>query len=188
MTNKTTMQKWTVCAAVIVALVVLVAALAVAGLHMPSQTTSAEPQGGGEAAVGFGKVTDDSQIKSENIDQCTLEGAKLWVTLFWDDVKDKAYSFAELVDLDAIFARLHLHNPGLRDFLKTFRSAVLAGDWDSADSVILKQEVRIKGARAKLKNKSKYPADKWIGGYRLDYRFTDARRLIMDIRKGGAHV
>lgn len=108
--------------------------------------------------------------------------------LFWDDVKDKAYSFAELVDLDAIFARLHLHNPGLRAFLKKFRSAVLAGDWDSADNAILKQEVRIKGARAKLKNKSKYPADKWIGGYRLDYRFTDARRLIMDIRKGGAHV
>ena len=108
--------------------------------------------------------------------------------VLWDDVKDKAYSFAELVDLDAIFARLHLHNPGLRDFLKKFRSAVLAGDWVAADNAILKQEVRIKGARAKLKNKSKYPADKWIGGYKLDYRFTDARRLIMDIRKGGAHV
>ena len=106
----------------------------------------------------------------------------------WDYVKDKAFGFAELVDLDAIFARLHLHNPGLRDFLKKFRSAVLAGDWDAADNTILKQEVRIKGARAKLKNKSKYPVDKWIGGYRLDYRFTDARRLIMDIRKGGAHV
>ena len=106
----------------------------------------------------------------------------------WDDVKDKAYSFAEVLDLDAIFSRLHLHNPGLWDFLKKFRSAVLAGDWDAADNAILKQEVRIKGARAKLKNRSKYPADKWIGGYRLDYRFTDARRLIMDIRKGGAHV
>ena len=106
----------------------------------------------------------------------------------WSDVKDNAVSFAEHVDLDAIFSRLHLHNPGLRDFLKKFREAVISSDWASADDIVLKQEVRIKGVRAKLKNKSKYPPDKWIGGYRLDYRFTDARRLIMDIRKGAAHV
>ncbi len=106
----------------------------------------------------------------------------------WDEVKDNAGNYAASVDLDAIFARLHLSNPGLRDFLKKFRTAVLSGDWEAADNAILKQEVRIKGARAKLKNKSKYAPDKWIGGYRLDYRFTDARRLIMDIRKGGSHV
>ena len=106
----------------------------------------------------------------------------------WDEVKDNAGGYATNVDLDAIFARLHLSNPGLRDFLKKFRTAVLSGDWEAADNAILKQEVRIKGARAKLKNKSKYAPDKWIGGYRLDYRFTDARRLIMDIRKGGSHV
>ena len=106
----------------------------------------------------------------------------------WNDVKDLASDYAERVDLDAIFARLHLHNPGLRDFLHKFRMAAITGDWNAADNAILKQEVRIKGARAKLKNKNKYPADKWIGGYKLDYRFTDARRLIMDIRKGGDHV
>ena len=106
----------------------------------------------------------------------------------WNDVEDLASDYAERVDLDAIFAHLHLHNPGLRDFLNKFRTAVITGDWIAADSAILKQEVRIKGARAKLKNKSKYPANKWIGGYKLDYRFTDARKLIMDIRKGGDHV
>ena len=106
----------------------------------------------------------------------------------WDRVKGNAETFAERVDLEAIFTRLHLKNPGLRDFLKRFRSAALLGDWDAAEKEILKQEVRIKGARAKLKNKGKYAPDKWIGGYRLDYRFTDARRLIMDIRKGGNHV
>ena len=106
----------------------------------------------------------------------------------WDQVKSNTVQFAELVDLDAVFSRLHLHNPGLRDFLKRFKNAVLEEDWELADSIILKQEVRIKGARAKLKNKSKYSPDKWIGGYRLDYRFTDARRLIMDLRKGGDHV
>ena len=106
----------------------------------------------------------------------------------WKDVEELASGYAERVDLDAIFARLHLHNPGLRDFLNKFKAAAIIGDWNAADNSILKQEVRIKGARAKLKNKSKYPADKWIGGYKLDYRFTDARRLIMDIRKGGDHV
>ena len=96
--------------------------------------------------------------------------------------------FAERVDLEAIFARLHLRNSRLKDFLNEFRTAIITENWDMADHTILKQEVRIKGARAKLKNKSKYPEDKWIGGYKLDYRFTDARRLIMDIRKGGHHV
>jgi hypothetical protein len=106
----------------------------------------------------------------------------------WSDMKDNASDYAEHVDLDAIFFRLHLHNQGLRDFLQKFHDAVLSEDWETADGVVIKQEVRIKGARAKLKNKSKYSPDRWIGGYRLDYRFTDARRLIMDIRKGGDHV
>lgn len=106
----------------------------------------------------------------------------------WDEVKDNAGDYAANVDLDAIFARLNLSNPGLRDFLKKFRTAVLSEDWEAADNAILKQEVRIKGTRAKLKNKSEYATDKWIGGYRLDYRFTVAQRLTMDIRKGMAHV
>ena len=106
----------------------------------------------------------------------------------WDDVKERASGYANSVDLGAIFASLHLQNKDLRNFLDRFRNAVIIGDWEIADHEIFKQEVRIKGARAKLKNKSKYPEDKWIGGYKLDYRFTDARRLIMDIRKGGYHV
>ncbi len=106
----------------------------------------------------------------------------------WEDVKSRASEYANSVDLDAIFGRLHLHNKDLIKFLEGFKNAVIKGEWDVADHEIFKQEVRIKGARAKLKNKSKYPEDKWIGGYKLDYRFTDARRLIMDIRKGGYHV
>lgn len=106
----------------------------------------------------------------------------------WDDVKDRALEYADSVDLNAIFASLHLHNKELKNFLGRFRNAVIAEDWAVADHEIFKQEVRIKGARAKLKNKSKYSEDKWIGGYKLDYRFSDARRLIMDIRKGGYHV
>ena len=106
----------------------------------------------------------------------------------WSEVKDHASEFATRVDLEAIFARLNLRNSRLKDFLNEFRNAIITGDCDLADHTILKQEVRIKGARAKLKNKSKYPSDKWIGGYKLDYRFTDARRLIMDIRKGGYYV
>ena len=106
----------------------------------------------------------------------------------WDKVKDNTVMFAERVDLEAIFARLHLNNPGLRDFLKRFRSAALLGDWGKAEKEIFNQEVKIKGVRAKLKNKTKYSPNKWVGGYRLDYRFKDARRLIMDIRKGGTYV
>lgn len=116
------------------------------------------------------------------------EGKNENALTLWDDIKDRATDYANCVDLDAIFACLNLHNKDLRYFLDRFKNAVVLGELDVADHEILKQEVRIKGARAKLKNKSKYPEDKWIGGYKLDYRFTDARRLIMDIRKGGYHV
>lgn len=116
------------------------------------------------------------------------EGQNDYAVSLWEDVKENANSYASNVDLEAIFARLHLNNPGLSDFLKKFRTAVLSGDWEAADIAIFKQEIRIKDARAKLKNKSKYAPDKWIGGYRLDYRFTDMRRLILDIRKGSSYV
>ncbi len=116
------------------------------------------------------------------------EGRNDTAQTLWEDVKSRASEYADSVDLEAVFGCLRLHNKDLKKFLECFKNAVIRGDWDVADHEILKQEVRIKGARAKLKNKSKYPEDKWRGGYKLDYRFTDARRLIMDIRKGGYHV
>lgn len=116
------------------------------------------------------------------------EGQNKNAVVLWDNVKDNAAIFAQNVDLNSIFSRLHLNNRGLLDFLNRFRSAAISGNWETADNAILKQEVCIKGARAKLKNKSKYNPDKWIGGYRLDYRFTDARKLIIDIKKGGSCV
>ena len=100
----------------------------------------------------------------------------------WEEVKAKAINYANDVDLDAIFSRLRLNNYGLKEFLKKFKDAIHAGEWAAAKNEIIKQEVRIKGARAKLKNKSKYSPDNWIGGYKLDYRFADTRRLIRDIR------
>ena len=106
----------------------------------------------------------------------------------WDELKDKAFSFAADIDLDAIFSLLRLNNYGLKEFLKKFKNATLAGEWDVAKDEIIKQEVRIKGARAKLKNKSRHSLENWIGGYRLDYRFADAKRLIRDIRNGVSHV
>lgn len=106
----------------------------------------------------------------------------------WDELKDKAFSFAVDIDLDAIFSLLRLNNYGLKEFLKKFKNATLAGEWDVAKDEIIKQEVRIKGARAKLKNKSRHSLENWIGGYRLDYRFADAKRLIRDIRNGVSHV
>ena len=135
-----------------------------------------------------GQFNDFISIAQIRYNLLLSDGQNSVATSRWIEIKDNAVKYAERVDLDAVFSHLHLHNPGLRDFLRRFRNAVLAEDWELADSVILRQEIRIKGARAKLKNKSKYPPDKWIGGFRLDYRFSDARRIIMDIRKGGDHV
>ena len=95
------------------------------------------------------------------------------------------------VDVDDVLHTLHITNFRLRRFLTNFKAALLAGDLDAADKVLIEREVEIKTrSRAKLCKRDDYANDIWIGGRYLDYRFSSAKRIITDIYRGeeAAHV
>lgn len=95
------------------------------------------------------------------------------------------------VDVDDVLQTLHITNFRLRRFLTSFKAALLAGDLDAADKVLIDREVEIKTrSRAKLCKRDDYANDIWIGGRYLDYRFSSAKRIITDIYRGeeAAHV
>ena len=54
-----------------------------------------------------------------------------------------------------------------------------------ADEQIRKRERSLKGAaRAKLSRTKEFDHSKWVGGGMLDYRFSNARRIVNDIYAG----
>lgn len=74
----------------------------------------------------------------------------------------------------------------LLPFLKRWQETVLSGDCEEMDKLIISREIQLKGReRAKL-NKSgsfRWKEGIWLGA-RLQYRYSNARRLIEDIFKG----
>ena len=53
------------------------------------------------------------------------------------------------------------------------------------NKMIRKRERSLKGAaRAKLSRTKEFDHSKWVGGGMLDYRFSNARRIVNDIYAG----
>lgn len=89
------------------------------------------------------------------------------------------------VDLDVVFAKLKLFNAHTKGFLHGIQEAFISSDIALADELIRKRELRLKGAgRAKLSRTKEFDHSKWIGGRELDYRFSNARRILNDIYAG----
>ncbi len=105
----------------------------------------------------------------------------------WDIYKDNLSQYVK-VDLDNIHISLNVKNANLMEFLRNLKEAFLENNIEAADELIKEQEKHIKGdSRAKLLNKvGKYDSQSWVGGERLDYRFTSAKRIISDIYAGEA--
>ena len=102
----------------------------------------------------------------------------------WNDVVSNA-AYMVAVDIDEVLEMLNITNFKLRRFLTTFKTSVLADDWDAADKALIDREVEIKTkSRAKLLKRDDYSNDIWVGGRYLDYRFFSAKRIIDDIYKG----
>ena len=102
----------------------------------------------------------------------------------WDRLKPQVKRRAN-VDLSAVFNELELHNPGTYLFLSKLQEAFKALDIDAADELIKKRERQLKGInRAKLNRTKEFDHSKWVGGGELDYRFSNARRIINDIYSG----
>ena len=108
----------------------------------------------------------------------------------WTYIEDNMQHMMS-VDVDDVLQTLHITNFRLRRFLTGFKTALMAGDWDAADKVLVDREIEIKTrSRAKLCKRDDYANDAWIGGRYLDYRFSSAKRIITDIYRGEevAHV
>ena len=89
------------------------------------------------------------------------------------------------VDLDAVFGEFQLINPRAKSFLCGIQAAFITLDIDMADELIRKRERSLKGAaRAKLSRTKEFDHSKWVGGGMLDYRFSNARRIVNDIYSG----
>lgn len=70
-------------------------------------------------------------------------------------------------------------------FLCGIQAAFITLDIDMADELIRKRERSLKGAaRAKLSRTKEFDHSKWVGGGMLDYRFSNARRIVNDIYAG----
>lgn len=102
----------------------------------------------------------------------------------WDRLKPQVKRRAN-VDLSAVFNKLELHNPGTYLFLSKLQEAFKALEIDAADELIKIRERQLKGInRAKLNRTKEFDHSKWVGGGELDYRFSNARRIINDIYSG----
>lgn len=108
----------------------------------------------------------------------------------WDWICDNIVRVTS-VDLEDIFQSLSVVNYKLRRFLFGAIEALKTDDFETLDELILKREIELKTrSRAKLLHKEDYDPNRWIGGGWLDYRFSDAKQIILDIFKGeeGIHV
>jgi len=102
----------------------------------------------------------------------------------WARIKANLDKYA-MIDLDAIFFRFGIANPSLRNFLKGLRTASLEKDIYRIRQLIINRENNLKGkARAKVNRVGEFDENAWIGLEWLDYRFSNAKRIINDIYEG----
>ncbi len=102
----------------------------------------------------------------------------------WAEVESRVPYMME-ADIDGIMSALDIRNPKLYLFLTDFRRAVLAGDLERADQILIQREISLKGRRrAKLCRRNEFPDDAWVGGRYLDYRLGNASQILMDIFEG----
>ena len=88
------------------------------------------------------------------------------------------------VNIREIYNRLKIRNPKLITFLLKVQEEFTTGRIDKVDELIIRREESIKDkSRAKTKHAGEYPAQQWIGAFTYDYRFTPAKRIIIDIMK-----
>lgn len=114
------------------------------------------------------------------------EGANKEAIRAWDKLEGEILRKAS-VDLDAVFSELRINDPQKKTFLflKAIQKCFLEKRYEDADTRIREREIFLKGpARAKLNRPKEYDPQNWVGGRRLDYRYSDAKRIIQDIYAG----
>lgn len=102
----------------------------------------------------------------------------------WQAIADVGFPRYATLDIDDMLISLGLsRNPRYCIFLCAFKEAMRRGNEMAMREAVETQEKRLKQGRAKLRS-GKYASDKWIGGSWLDYRLSDAARILNDVYKG----
>lgn len=98
----------------------------------------------------------------------------------WADAQDYLNDVASL-DLNAVFARLQLHNNRLQHFLFESQEAMLTNDVEKLQKAIRRREREMKSSRAKVLNLKDEYKEKWQGVGALEYRFPVSKVIMRDI-------
>ncbi|MGP4076288.1 DUF6361 family protein [Halobacillus sp. K22] len=107
----------------------------------------------------------------------------------WEEWKNSDFvknEFAAFRYRDVLF-RLKINNPLLSRFLEQWQRAVVSGDEQKIDELLVKREIELKSKdRAKLYNSKYYAYEEgaWLGAEKLQYRFPNSMILIEDIFSG----
>lgn len=107
----------------------------------------------------------------------------------WEAWKDSDFvknEFGHFRFQDVLY-RLKIINPLLRRFLSEWQKAVLTGNEQEIDELLIKREIELKSKeRAKLYNTRYYAYEEgvWLGSEKLQYRFPNSKILIEDIFAG----
>lgn len=100
---------------------------------------------------------------------------------------------AENLNLDAVFENLHLSSPGAKFlylFLSDAREAMLQNDTGKLKDLITKRERNLKGSsRARCCHPGEVDlySVSWFCGEGLNYRYPNARRILMDLFESQVH-
>ncbi len=117
------------------------------------------------------------------------EGKNETAERLWAD-KSPALSHIAAADIEGVIERLKLYRQVyLCRFLRKSKELMMQGDTDGLKEEIKRRERELKGARAKTAHPGEFDEGAWFGGGLLDYRFSNASRIINDIFESeGRHV
>lgn len=102
----------------------------------------------------------------------------------WKNYALQMKDYAKL-DISEIVNALGITNGMLVQFLGKLKGFILKGDTDGIDKLVKSREAGLKGsARAKLCHADEFDYQGWVGIYRLQYLFINAKRIIEDIFTG----
>ena len=86
------------------------------------------------------------------------------------------------VNVEEIFSSLRIFNPHLKAFLIKSRELMKDNDINGLKNIIKSREVMLKGEnRSKTAHPGEFDETIWFAGGYLDYRFYNAKTIIMDI-------
>lgn len=91
------------------------------------------------------------------------------------------------IDLEAVFACIDAwKNPMMCKFLLAAKSEMLDENISGLKKIVENREVFLKGSgRARCAHPGEFDNTEWFGGYKLNYRFDNAIKIMNDIYTGG---